>query len=273
MAIITISRELAAKGDETAMELAKLLNYTFVNKEEIEEEMKSYGFTGTQNTRYDERKPGFWTALSRGRDNYLHFLKTAVLAEAAHGNCIMMGRGAEAILKNVPGVISVFLAAPYDIRTERVKSYFHCDEKRARQIIEQSDKDREGFHRYFFDADWTDACNYHLCINTGNFHPLLCAKIIKGLLDEHISTEIEAEGLKKIQELILAQQVIHHILLEKNISIHFLEAEVSGSEVTLFGVVSSQALVETAVAAAREVDSIEKVRSELQVVQEYSIIP
>jgi cytidylate kinase len=272
MAIITISRELAAMGDETALELAKLLNYTFVDKGEIENSIKSHGFTGSQFSRYDERKPGFWSSLSRGRDNYLHYLKMAMLSEAVHGNCIMIGRGAAAILKNVPGVISVFLAAPYEIRAERVKSYFHCDDKRAKQIIEQNDQDREGFHRYFFDIDWTDACNYHLCINTGNFHPMLGAKIIKGLLEEYIDKETEADGIKKIQDLMLAQQVIHHILLDKNISVHFLEAEASGSEVTLFGVASSQVLVEAAIAAAKEVDSVAEVRSELQVVQEYSMM-
>jgi cytidylate kinase len=273
MAIITISRELAAMGDETALELAKLLNYTFVDKEEIEENIKSYGFTGAQFSKYDERKPGFWTSLSRGRDNYLHYLKMAMFAEAAHGNCIMIGRGAAAILKHVPGVVSVFLAAPYEIRAERVKSYFQCDDKRAKQIIEQSDKDREGFHRYFFDIDWTDACNYHLCINTGNFHPMLGAKIIKGLLEEYVDKETENQGLKKIHDLALAQKVNHHILMEKNIPIHFLETEVSGSKATLFGVASSQSLVEAAIAAAQEVDLIQEVQSELQVVQEYSTIP
>jgi hypothetical protein len=184
----------------------------------------------------------------------------------------MIGRGAGAILKQVPGVISVFLAAPYEVRAERVKSYFHCDDKRAKQIIEQNDQDREGFHRYFFDIDWTDACNYHVCINTGNFHPMLVAKTIKGLLDEYVDKYTEDQGLQKIHDLMLAEKVIHHILLENNIAIHFLEAEVSSSTVTLFGVASSQAIAEAAVVAAREVDSITDVRSELQIVQEYSMI-
>ncbi len=273
MAIITISRELAAMGDETALELAKLLNYTLVDRGRIEANIASYGFNGSQFSRYDERKPGFLASLSRGRDNYLHFLKMAMFAEASRGNCIMVGRGAGDILKHVPGVVSLFLTAPYEIRVERVKSYFHCDDKRAKQIIEQNDRDREGFHRYFFDADWTDACNYHLCINTGNFHPMLSAKIVKGLLDEYIDKETEDQALKRIQNLMLAQQVIHHILLEKNIAVHFLEAEVSESKVTLFGVVASQALAEAVASAAQEVDSIEEVQSELQVVQEYSMIP
>ncbi len=273
MAIVTISRELAAMGDETAHELEKLLNYSFADKQKIEELIKSYGFTGTKFARYDERKPGFWASLSRSRDDYLHYLKMAMLAEAAQGNCIIIGRGASAIFKNVPGVVSIFLAAPYDVRAERVKSYFHCDDKRAKQIIEQSDRDREGFHRYFFDMAWTNACNYHLCINTGDFHPAMGAKIIKSLLDEYVTRETEALGLKKIQELTLAQQVIHHILFEKTIPIHFLEADVSGSKVTLFGVAGSQSLVEAAVTAAQELPSISEVQSELQVVQEYSIMP
>ena len=273
MAIITISRELAALGDETAHELEKLLNYSFVDKQKIEDLIKSYGFTGQKFERYDEKKPGFWASLSRSRDDYLHYLKTAMLAEASRGNCIIIGRGAGAIFKNVPGVISVFLAAPYEIRAERVKSYFHCDDKRAKQIIEQSDRDREGFHRYFFDIKWTNACNYHLTINTGNFHPSVGAKIIKSLMDAYLTKETEEQGLRRINELTLAQQVIQHILFDKSIPIHFMEADVSGDKVTLFGVASSQSMVEAAVTAAREIPGIESVISEMQVVQEYSIMP
>ncbi|MDR0623927.1 MAG: cytidylate kinase-like family protein, partial [Treponema sp.] len=78
MAIITISRELAALGDETAHELAKLLNYRLVDKQVLEEQIKSYGIAGHKFEKYDERKPSFWASLSQDRDDYLHYLKTAV---------------------------------------------------------------------------------------------------------------------------------------------------------------------------------------------------
>jgi cytidylate kinase len=273
MAIVTISRELAALGDETANELAKILNYRLVDKQHLEERIKSYGVAGSKLEKYDERKPSFWASLSQDRDTYLHYLKTAVFTEAAEGNRIFVGRGARAVLWNVPGVLSVFLVAPREIRYERVKSYFHCDDKRARQIIEQSDHNRQGFHRFFFDLDWKDPGNYHLTLNTGHLHPAVSAGLIRDLLMQVVTGEQEIQNNLRLQELLLAQRIIHHIQYEKEIPIHFLEVAVSGKTVSLYGVVNSQGLVEAAVSAARELNSDGTIQSEIQIVQEYSIMP
>jgi cytidylate kinase len=273
MAIITISRELAALGDETAHELAKLLNYRFVDKLTLEERIKSYGVMSRKFEKYDERKPSFLASLSQDRDDYLHYLKTAIFAEAGEGNCVFIGRGAGVVFRNMPGVLSIFLVAPEDIRCERVKSYFHCDNRRARQIIEQSDQNRLGFHRYFFDVDWKSPDNYHLTLNTGFLHPMINAELVKNLLKNLITEEMEVQNSLRLRELTLAQRVAHHILYEKAIPIHFLEAAVSENTITIYGVANSQALVEAAVSSAREVASATAVRSEIQVVQEYSIMP
>jgi cytidylate kinase len=273
MAIITISRELAALGDETAHELTKILNYRFVDKQVLENRIKSYGVAGRKFEKYDERKPSFWASLSQDRDDYLHYLKTAIFAEAAGGNSIFIGRGASVVFRDLPGVISVFLVTSPEIRTERVKSYFHCDDKRARQIIEQSDRDRTGFHRYFFDVEWKNPENYHLSLNTGFLHPAVCARIIKDLMENSISEETESRNAARLKELILGQQVKHHILYEKQIPIHFLEASVQDDAITLYGVANSQSLVEAALTAAREAAGSIPVGTEIQIVQEYSVMP
>jgi len=273
MAIITISRELAALGDETAHELASQLNYRFVNKKTLEERIKSYGVTNHKFEKYDEKKPSFWASLSQDRDDYLHYLKSSVLDEAGMGSAIFIGRGAGTILKNVPGVFTVFLVASPEIRLERVKSYFHCDDKRAQQIIDQSDSDREGFHRYFFDIKWQDACNYHLALNTGHLHPAVCAEIIKYMRDRSMTEEAEALNTQRIKELTLGQRIKHYVLYEKEVPVHFLEASVSGSQVILYGVTNAQSLIEAAVTCAKELAPDFSIQSEIQVVQEYSVMP
>jgi cytidylate kinase len=273
MAIITISRQLASLGDETANELAKLLEYRIVNKQSLEKRIQPYGGADHKLEKYDERKPTFWAAFSQDRDDYLHFLKTALLAEAREGNCVFMGRGAFAVFKDVPGVLSVSLVTPPDIRIKRVKSYFHCDEKRARQIIDQSDHDRSGFHRSFFDVKWENPSNYHLTLNMGSIHPALAARIIRDLKDETIGSDTEAKSVCILNDMALGQQLVHHILYEKEIPIHFLETVVSGGEAILYGVVNSQALAESAAAAARNFPGIAKAVSEIQVVKEYNVVP
>jgi cytidylate kinase len=272
MAIITISRELAALGDETAQELAKQLNYRFIDKSALENRIKAYGIIGRKLEKYDERKPSFWASLSQDRDDYVHFLKTAIYSEAEKGNCVFIGRGASIVLEGVPGVVTLFLVAPQGIRVERVKSYFQCDEKRARQIIDQSDHDRGGFHQYFFDTVWKDPGNYHLSLNTGCLHPVACADIVKIFMGHNINAEAEAQGLGRIGELSLAQQVKYHIIYEREIPIHFLEAAVSNNVVTLYGVANSQALIETTLAAAREAAGAAQVQTEIQIVQEYNML-
>jgi len=273
MAIITISRELAALGDETAHELAKLLDYRFVDKSVLEQRITSFGFTIKKLEKYDERKPSFWASLSQDRDDYLHFLKTALYAEAEIGDCIVVGRGSSVVFQDLPAVVSVHLVAPMEIRQERVKSYFRCDEKRSRQIIEQSDHDRAGFHRYFFDVDWKAGSNYHLTINMGSLHPATAAEIIKTLKERTVTEEANARSRQVLQAMILSQKVIHHVLYDQKIPVHFLEALVKDSAITLHGVANSEATVEAVVAAAREIAGAYAVRSEIQIVQEYGVMP
>ncbi|MDR0557215.1 MAG: cytidylate kinase-like family protein [Treponema sp.] len=275
MAIITISRELAVLGDETAAELAKKLKYRLVDKNTLEQKIKSYGVDDARLKKYDERKPPLWASLSQDRDNYLHFLKTSMLAEANLGNAVFVGRGASVIFKDIPGVLSIFLVAAPEIRVERVKSYFHCDEKKAKRIIEKSDNDRSGFHHYFFDMDWRAPENYLLTLNTGRTHPSVCTEIIKQLADYHITEETQSLHETRIKEATLAQDIKHFILYEKEAPVHFLDVVVSMDKIVLYGVANSQALVDAAISAAIEkaMSSSLTVVSEIQVVQEYSIVP
>jgi len=165
----------------------------------------------------------------------------------------------------------VFLSAPAGVRLERVKSYFYCDDKRAHQIIEQSDRDREGFHQYFFETKWTDPENYQLMLNTGSLHPQLCAELIKTALEKTFNKEIEISNTLRIKDLILGNHVVHHILYAKKIPVHFLEATVDAGIVTLFGVANSLFVAEMAIQAAKEIPEASSVSSEIQILQEYSV--
>ncbi|MFQ3547028.1 MAG: cytidylate kinase-like family protein, partial [Termitinemataceae bacterium] len=207
MAIITISRELAALGDEIAHELAELTKFPFIDKQTLETRITAFGFNGEKFEKYDEKKPSFLEALSKDRDDYVHYLKTALYAEAEKGSAIFIGRGANAIFKDLPGTLCIRLVAPLSVRIERVKNYFRCDEKRAKQIIEQSDKDRAKFHIYYFDLDWAHPANYHIVINTGFIHPVTAAEEIKHLLDLYITPEQDAQLKIRLRELSLGQRI------------------------------------------------------------------
>ena len=99
MAVITVSRQVAAHGDEVAAELAKLLNYKFVTRKDIEKRIVELGFPESKMPKYDERKPGFFASLAKNRDEYFNYAQYAILEAAQQKNVIIIGRGAFAVLQ------------------------------------------------------------------------------------------------------------------------------------------------------------------------------
>ena len=136
MAIVTISRQVAALGDEIATELAKEMNYTFVDRKRIEARIVEMGFPQEKLQHYDERKPGFFASLVKDRDEYLNYLQCAVLEAAAIGNCILIGRGAFKILESVPNLVALRFVAPDPIRLERLKKEKGWNDKQAQARID-----------------------------------------------------------------------------------------------------------------------------------------
>jgi len=273
MAIICVAREFAALGDETVSELAKITGYRSIDKEYIEAKMTERGISPEVRAKYDQKKPGFWASLSQDRDDYLHFLKTVLYDEAAKGDCIISGRGGFAIFATVPGVISIKLVSPREIRLERVRARFQCDEKRADQLLRQNDHDRRGFHDYFFGLDWDNPVLYDMTINTGKEHPATVAHVIDQLRTLIITQEKEKACFARMAELKLGQAIVTEIIYGRRIPVHFVEADVKGGKVVLHGVANTQSAIEAAEAAARSVPGVGVVENSIQIVQEFAVMP
>ena len=273
MSVISIARELGALGEETAKALARLTGFRLLDREYLERKLSEYGIGPDKREKYDERKPGFWSALSQERDDYLHYLKTILYDEAAAGDCVVLGRGGTAIFAEVPGALAVRIVAPFHIRAERVARYYQCDERRAEQIIKRSDGDREGFQRFFFNSDWRDAVNYDLVFNTAIETPEAVAAAIEASRKVFATPERERECQARVKELSLGQKVVTEVLYAKRVPVHFLEAAVAKGVVTLHGVANTQGAIDAALAAARAVPGVDKVESAIQVVQDFTVMP
>lgn len=273
MAIITISRKIASYGDETALELAKSLGYKFIDKKDLENDLMSRGISETNLKRYDERKPGFWASLSRDRDEYFDYLRETVYEYAQNGNCIFIGRGGFALLQGIPGCYAVRLVASDKMRVLRLMKEFDWPEKKAHALMIESDNNREGFHRCFFDMKHEDAAYYHLVLNTDFITPQLASDIISHACLATISTEEDQKGLKRISELLLGQKIVNHIAFNQELSIYFLDAEVSDTQIVLHGVADSVMCIDKAVKIASEMSEGRTVASQLSMVNEYKPYP
>ena len=273
MAVITISRQVAALGDEIAGALAKEIGYTFIGRKDIEARIVELGFPAEKLKKYDERKPGFFASLAKDRDEYLDYLQLAVLEAAAKNNCILIGRGAFVILENLPNHFAVRFVANDTVRTERLKAEFSWDDKQAKQRISESAANRVGFHKSFFNVDNEDASHYHLVLNTGKLDVDSAVKILKDLKDILVTPEKEQAGETKIKELLAAQQLVNKLVFEYNLNINFLHAVISGDTLTLQGVADSSALVEKAMTVAHKTFPELKIESAISVVQDFKAYP
>ena len=82
-------------------------------------------------------------------------------------NIVVVGRGGIQALRDHPRAVHVFLHAPREFRVRRLMRVLDIsDEKTARLRIEESDDQRNKFFRKMMGLEWTDARNYHLCMDT-----------------------------------------------------------------------------------------------------------
>lgn len=273
MAVITISRQVAALGDEIATAAAKRLGYTFIDRRQIEARIVELGFPAEKLTKYDERKPGFFASLAKDRDEYLDYLQLAILEAASQNNCILIGRGAFIILEEVPNLIALRFVARDGIRMERLKKEFNWNDKQARTRIDESDANRLGFHKSFFNLANEDPQHFHLVLNTGLLSIDESVNIIEGLVKNGVTPQKEADGKVKLAQLLEGQRLVNRLVFDYKLNINFLRAVVTSDTVTLQGVADSQGLVERAVQAAAKILPTYKVESAISVVQDFKAYP
>lgn len=270
MAIIAISRQVAALGDEIATAIAKELHYTFATRTQIEQRIVELGFPKEKLDKYDERRPGFFASLAKDHDEYLNYLQYAVLEAASRGNCILIGRGSFVILEDVPNLISLRFVAPDPIRIQRLCKEFNWNEKQAIARITESAVNRRGFHKSFFNVDNEDPSHYLLTINTGMFGERDVIKLIESFIKEYSTPEKDAASKKKINNMLRAQDLTNRLLFDYKLDINFLRAvaDNDGNAITLHGVAESQAIADRAVGIAARILPTCTIRSAIAIVQQ-----
>jgi len=269
MAIITISREVAALGDEVAAELAKKLGYKFITRQEIEKSLVEHGFPEGKLPKYDERKPGFFASLAKDRDEYLDMLHLALLEAADQGNVVFIGRGAFALFANVPNHIGIRLIADEKTRIERLMKEKNWNEKQARQRITESDENRIGFHKSFYNVDWADPRNYTAVLNTSILNCETAADVIVELSKKLITEESEKKGKEKLDQMLIAQQLINKLVFEHKVKVEFLHAVIEDKTVILQGVSDSIATVEQTTRIASQILPDYKIQSSISVIHDF----
>jgi CMP/dCMP kinase len=94
------------------------------------------------------------------------------------GDVVIIGRGANVILADAPGIIHVGMLAPLEIRVATIMEREHLTREDAEAYVEEIEQARIRFFRKFFKVNPNDPSLYHLMLNLGQMQPELAAEVI-----------------------------------------------------------------------------------------------
>lgn len=267
MAIITISRQHFSTGHEICKKIAEKSGYKLYDRTAVFQKMLELGCSEEKVKAFDEIKPGLLPSLSKYNDEYLYYLKTAVLSIAAEDNCVIEGRGAYIILKDLPNMVS---ARIFELRKDRVKIAMaeeNVDEKKAMKLVKKADNEQFGFIKYYFKKNILYPVEFNLIVNAGNSDSASIAEAVIAFTKSYINEDKEKVGKEKLSELLIGQQIVNLLRFIYSVDIDSMRAEVDGKTVRLYGVASTKGIVDYAVKVINCELPEYKVVSNVQVVQ------
>ena len=117
-------------------------------------------------------------------------IQQTVLQLAELGSIVIVGRGANIILKDDPRVLRIGLIANDVDRVNRIANYEDVNYETAKNLISNRDASRNQFFKKFFDIDDPDnRFNYHAILNTSEMNFDLATDIIIDMAkDLHLDT-------------------------------------------------------------------------------------
>lgn len=80
----------------------------------------------------------------------------------------MVGRCSETILKDYPGLISIFVLGDMDHKIARVSRLYGKNDKEAERFIKEKDRKRKKYHDSHCKTKWSETHTYDLSLNSSS---------------------------------------------------------------------------------------------------------
>ncbi len=121
-------------------------------------------------------------------NNNLFNYQAKVLRELAdESNYVVIGRAADYVLRDKPGLVRVYIYASREKCIEKEMNRQKIDWKTADKFISKTDKYRRDYYRYFTGQEWENMQNYDLCINTTQMTYERAAKAIQDFAENMLA--------------------------------------------------------------------------------------
>ena len=194
--VVTITRSCGSGGSIIANLLAKQLNIKVYDKELLKLASDDSGINERlfAMVKKNKKKSILYKVSKRvyngelippesndftSNDNLFNY-QAKVLKELAKENSyIVIGRGADYVLRDNKNVIKIFVHANNEECILREMKRLGMERKEAEEWINKTNIYRGIYYRYHTGQKWRDAENYDLILNTSRFSYDECVEIIK----------------------------------------------------------------------------------------------
>lgn len=181
--IITISREFGSGGREIGKRLADILNVRYLDLEIVEAIAKETNLDENYlQNKLENSMDTYPVTFGNSFSHIFQISNSAMLIAKQHqiikeiaskSDCVIVGRGADAILSNM-NPFKIFIYADINSKIIRCKQRMtageYMSDKQLLKKINSIDKKRKSLHSLYASYTWGDKTGYNLCVNTSNMN-------------------------------------------------------------------------------------------------------
>ena len=237
MAILTVSRQFGSGGREIGRRVADDLGYAYVDRDRILNDIRAAGEKWEEwGKGLDEHCPTIWEKYDWSFRGFGALLQSAVLNHAADDRVVIIGMGANFLLKGIPHVLTIHVVGPLELRIENVMQRDAVDHKTAQWLLEKKDGERSCFIRSLYSKQWEDFEQYDLALDMGIQTRDEATERVKAILLEKERSGSE-ETRKLVRMRAVAAKIKAGLCVNPSLQASTLDVVYDGGCVVLRGIV------------------------------------
>jgi cytidylate kinase len=197
--VISVSRALAAGGEEIARDVASKLGFRLVDDEIIETAADRAGVSPVTIANV-ERSPSLIDRILNhmgsvpieaghgayapmvldASESYEAMIAQVIRETAQAGKVVILAHGASIALRDVPGVLRILVTGSPEVRASRYQTFTGMKDAEAKKAIEKSDRARRDFLQRLYDVQHELPTHYDLVVNTDRVSPETAVSLVVG---------------------------------------------------------------------------------------------